>query len=104
MVHSISRLTAADEYPIHQISNTFAVVGSSDFNWTEKIWFTLMRKDGTQQVNFGIGKYPNRNVLDGFAGTCRRIGDRVEQRTVRASRELDPGLLDTSVGPLRYEV
>ena len=104
MVHSIARLTAADEYPIHQIANTFATVGSSDFNWTEKIWFTLMSKDGTQQVNFGIGKYPNRNVLDGFAGTCRRIGDRVEQRTVRASRELDPGLLDTVVGPLCYEV
>ena len=100
MIPSIAPLTAADELFNHQIVNTHAAVGTADRAWTEKTWFTLMRKDATLQVNFGLGKYGNRNIMDGFAGIQRVV----QQRTVRASRILAPRYDDTSVGPLALEV
>jgi hypothetical protein len=100
MPPSIAPLTSADEFFNHQIVNTHAAVGSADRAWTEKAWFTLMRKDGTLQASFGLGKYANRNILDGFAGIQRGT----QQRTVRASRVLSPHLENMSVGPLGYEV
>jgi hypothetical protein len=100
MIPTIAPLTDADEFLNHQIVNTHATVGSADRAWTEKVWFALMRKDGGLQASFGLGKYTNRNVLDGFAGVQRGT----QQRTVRASRVLRPGLEDLSVGPLSYEV
>jgi hypothetical protein len=100
MVPTISTLTGADEALNHQIVNTHSAVVTPDRSWAEKIWFTLARKDGALQADFGLGKYPNRNVLDGFAGV--QHGD--NQRTVRASRVLRPGLEDMAVGPIRYEV
>lgn len=100
MIETIAPLTDADEFFNHQIVNTHAAVGTADRAWTEKAWFTLMRKDGSLQVNFGLGKYANRNILDGFAGIQRGT----QQRTVRASRVLSPRRDDMSVGPLGYEV
>jgi hypothetical protein len=55
----------------HQIADTFATVAESDLGWTEKIWGALLRKDGKMALSFGLGKYQNRNVLDGFAGIAR---------------------------------
>jgi len=100
MIPTIAALTGADEQFTHQIVNTFAAVATADRAWTEKAWFMLARKDGAMQASFGLGKYANRNVLDGFAGV--QIGTR--QTTVRASRVLacDPESL--SVGPLAYEI
>jgi hypothetical protein len=100
MVPGIASLTHADEYLNHQIANTHSTVGTADRGWTEKIWFTLVRKDAQLQVNFGLGKYANRNIIDGFAGIARGS----EQRTVRASRLLHPDVDGLVVGPLRYEV
>jgi hypothetical protein len=101
MIPTIAPLTAADEHFNHQIVNTHAAVGTSDHAWTEKAWFTLMQKDGQLQVNFGLGKYANRNILDGFAG----VQHGTQQRTIRASRVLSAhSLEDLSVGPLGYEV
>jgi hypothetical protein len=101
MIPTIAPLTAADERFNHQIVNTHAAVGTADRAWTEKAWFTLMRKDGRMQVNFGLGKYANRNIMDGFAG----IQHGTQQRTIRASRVLAPhNIEDLSVGPLGYEV
>ena len=57
-------------------------------------------KDGSLQLSLGLGKYPNRNVMDAFAGISRGV----EQWTVRASRELAPTPESTSVGPIHYEV
>jgi len=100
MIPTIAALTGADEQFTHQIVNTFAAVGSADRAWTEKAWFTLMRKDGTLQANFGLGKYANRNIVDGFAGV--QIGTR--QMTVRASRLLSAAPDSLGVGPLGYDV
>ncbi len=100
MVPTIAPLTGADELFNHQIVNTHAAVVTGDLSWTEKVWFTLMRKDASLQASFGLGKYPNRNIIDGFAGVQR--GTR--QQTVRASRVLAPQLEDMAVGPLAFEV
>lgn len=96
----IGRLTAADEALNHQIADTFATVVESDRGWTEKIWASIARKDGGLQVDFGLGKYLNRNVMDAFAGVSRGR----EQWTVRASRVLEPALDLAAVGSIRYEV
>jgi len=100
MIATIAPLTRADEQFNHQIVNTFAAVASADRAWTEKAWITMMRKDGSLQASFGLGKYANRDVLDGFAAV--QVGAR--QLTVRASRVLssDPDRL--GAGPLDYEV
>ena len=100
MLSKIAPLTGADEFLNHQIVNTHSAVFTADHSWTEKIWFTVMRKDGALQADFGIGKYTNRNIIDGFAGV--QIG--TTQHTVRASRVLRPALEDMAVGPLTYEV
>lgn len=100
MTPNIGKLLAVDEGLNHQIVDTFATVAESDLSWTEKIWLSIPRKDGSLQIDFGLGRYHNRGVLDGFGGISR--GN--EQWTVRASRELASDPTRTAVGPLSYEV
>jgi len=89
-----------DEVLNPQIVDTFSTVSSSEQSWTEKIWSAIVRKDGTMGIDFGLGRYHNRGVLDGWAAVSRGS----EQWTVRANRELrdDPSI--TQVGPLTYEI
>jgi hypothetical protein len=100
MTPNIGKLLSVDEALNHQIVDTFATVAESDLSWTEKIWLSIPKKDGSLQIDFGIGRYQNRNVMDGFAGISR--GN--EQWTVRASRELAGDPTRTAVGPMTYEV
>ena len=100
MANPLGPLGPADERFDHQIADTFATVGVSDPSWTEKVCAMAARRDGTLQLGFGMGKYTNRNVLDGYAGLSRGV----EQITVRGSRRLFPDPDLTSVGPIRYEV
>ncbi len=88
-----------DELLAHQIVDTFATVSQSDRSWTEKICAMAGAGDGSISLGFGLGKYPNRGVMDAYAGVSRGT----EQWTVRASRELGADG-DTTVGPMRYEV
>ncbi len=97
---TIGRLHLADEGLNHQIVDTFATVNESDLAWTEKVWGSLAAVDGSLQVGFGLGKYANRGVMDGFAAVSRGRS----QWTVRASRDLSRTPEDISVGPIRYEV
>lgn len=96
----IGMITALDEVLNHQIVDTFSTVSTSEQSWTEKIWSAIVRKDGTMGIDFGLGRYHNRGVLDGWAAVSRGS----EQWTVRANRELrdDPSI--TQVGPLTYEI
>jgi hypothetical protein len=101
MTHNVTPVVGADELLIHQVAHSFATVGSSDLSWTEKVWSTVVRRDGGLQAGLGLGKYPNRGVMDGFAGVSRGK----EQWTVRASRTLVVDEADRiAVGPLEYEV
>ena len=93
-------LTPADESFCHQIPQTFSMVGSSDPSWTEKVCAMAAAVDGSVQLGFGLGKYTNRNVMDGYAAVSRDV----EQLTVRASRRLAPTPELTTIGPIRYEV
>ncbi|MBL7486886.1 hypothetical protein I6A60_04945 [Frankia sp. AgB1.9] len=96
----IGALRGADETLNHQLADTFATVAESDLAWTEKIWGSLASTDGSLQVSFGLGKYHNRGIMDGFAGVSRGR----EQWTVRGSRELRTDPEETAVGPIRYEI
>jgi hypothetical protein len=100
MANPLGPLGPADERFDHQIADTFATVGLSDPSWTEKVCAMAARRDGSLQLGFGMGKYTNRNVLDGYAGLSRGT----EQITVRGSRRLFPRFDDSSVGPVHYEV
>src|SRR4051812_32079940 len=100
MPNPIGSLTTADEGFCHQIVDTFAVVGTSDLSWTEKVCAMAAARDGSLQLGFGLGRYNNRNVMDAYAGTSRGV----EQITVRASRSLGADPLQTVIGPIRYEI
>ena len=100
MTPNIGKLLSIDEGLNHQIVDTFASVAESDLSWTEKIWLSIPKKDGSLQIDFGLGRYQNRNVMDSFGGISR--GN--EQWTVRTSRELASDPTTTAVGPLTYEV
>ena len=97
---TLGPLVPADETFHHQITDTFATVSQSDRSWTEKVCAMAARKDGTIGLGFGMGKYPNRGVLDAYAGVSRGS----EQWTVRSSRRLAPDLDRLETGPIRYEV
>ena len=99
-MQTIGKLLAADEHLNHQIIDTFATVAESDLSWTEKLWTPISCKDGSLQLDVGMGRYQNRDVLDGFAGISRGK----EQWTVRASRELSLDPAANRVGPITYEV
>ena len=99
-IRDIGPLRGADEGLNHQIVDTFATVAESDYAWTEKIWVSIARTDGSVQVDFGLGKYHNRGIIDGFGGVSRGR----EQWTVRGSRELRSAPEETAVGPIVYEV
>lgn len=98
--HNLGRLVPADEGFTHQVVETFGSVASSDPGWTEKVWMTVHRRDGSLQACFGLGKYVNRGVYDTAGGVSRGT----DQWTVRASRTLSTDANGTSAGPLRYEV
>ena len=100
MANSIGPVTPLDEQFCHQTTETFATVATSDLAWTEKVCAMAAARDGSLQLGFGLGKYNNRNVMDGYAGMSRGL----EQITVRASRQLAPELFTTTIGPVRYEV
>jgi hypothetical protein len=97
---SLGPLVPADETFHHQITQTFATVAQSDRSWTEKVCAMAAPRDGSVQLAFGMGKYPNRGVLDAYAGVSRGV----EQWTVRSSRRLAPDVERLETGPIRYEV
>jgi hypothetical protein len=99
-ISDIGPLHGADETLNHQIVDTFATVGESDYSWTEKIWTSIASTDGSVQLDFGLGKYHNRGIIDGFGGVSRGH----QQWTVRGSRELRSAPEEMSVGPIVYEV
>jgi hypothetical protein len=96
----IGQLISLDEHLNHQIADTFASTATSEHSWTEKIWSAMVRKDGTMSIDFGLGRYHNRGVMDGWGAVARERS----QWTVRASRELRDDPMITTVGPLTYEI
>jgi hypothetical protein len=94
-------LTKDDELFCHQIVDTFDHVGNSDRQWYERLWFAAHDNSGKILVDAGLGKYANRNVIDGWGGVAV---EGKTQYTVRVSRELRPNIDTLEVGPLSYEI
>jgi hypothetical protein len=99
-IRDIGALTGADEGLNHQVIETFATIIESDYSWTEKIWVSIAKSDGSVQAEFGLGKYHNRGIIDGFGGVSRGR----EQWTVRGSRELRSAPELAGLGPINYEI
>lgn len=94
-------LTTQDDLIGHQTPGTFAQAGNGDPRFTERYWYTGHPIDGSDIIfDVGLGYYPNKGVMDGFAGIT--LGRR--QHNFRASRRLADNPLETAVGPLRLEI
>lgn len=94
-------VSSLDEYMAHQAVATFDNLPNTDPQWSERVWFSAFATSGAYQVVFGLGRYHNRNVMDGSIGL---VVDGKTQYNVRASRELMTDLDTYRVGPLGYEI
>lgn len=93
-------LSPLDDYPVHQIAETMRHVGTSDRNFYDRYYFNLHPCSGEIFAVLGMGQYPNLGVMDAFLVVLQGG----TQQVVRASRELGPDRMDTTVGPIRIEV
>jgi hypothetical protein len=93
-------LLRADEYPYHQITDTFAAVQGSDPQWNDGHYVCGCDDAGRVAFTSNVRLYQNNDVLDGFV--CLRHDGR--QHNVRLSRRLRPDMDTIGVGPLRLEI
>ncbi|HET9078446.1 MAG TPA: hypothetical protein VFN68_16035 [Acidimicrobiales bacterium] len=93
-------LLGMDEYPYHQITETFAGVAGSDPQWNDGHYICVADQAGTVSLTSNVRLYQNNDVLDGFV--CLRHGGR--QHNIRLSRRLRPDMGTLGVGPLRLEI
>ena len=81
-------LTAADEYPYHQIARTFSSVQTSDKHWNDGHYICLCDADGKINLISVVRNYQNNDVIDGFV-CIRHEG---KQHNIRLSRRLRPDM------------
>ncbi len=93
-------LLGADEFPFHQIAQTFAGVATGDPSWNDGHYVCAADRHGRVALTSNLRLYPNNDVMDGFV--CLRHAGR--QHNVRVSRRLRPDVEDLHVGPLRLEI
>ncbi len=94
-------LSPGDEYFVHQVALPIQSVATSDLSWRERYWISV--HDVVNQdfvLSTGYGKYPNRDVMDGF---CIAAKGGV-QHNLRVSRQLAPRYSDIAVGPMSVEI
>jgi hypothetical protein len=93
-------LLGIDEYPFHQVTDTFAAVAGSDPSWNDGHYVCGADQAGRVAFTSNLRLYANNDVLDGFV--CVRHDGL--QYNVRLSRRLRPDVERLSVGPLRLEI
>lgn len=93
-------LLGMDEYPYHQITETFAGVAGSDPQWNDGHYVCLCDAGGNVALTSTVRLYQNNDVLDGFV--CLRHQGR--QHNIRLSRRLRTDMDHLGVGPLRIEI
>lgn len=93
-------LTPLDEYPIHQLPQPLAWVGSSDRNFYDRCYFNAHDRSGDIFLITGLGYYPNLGTKDAFV--LVRRGD--EQTAIHLGDEIDHDRLNQRVGNYRIEV
>jgi hypothetical protein len=93
-------LLRMDEFPYHQITQSFAAVQGSDPQWNDGHYVCVADLDGTVGLTSNLRLYQNNDVLDGFV--CITHAGR--QHNIRLSRRLRPDMDSFSVGPLRVDI
>ena len=93
-------LLGFDEYPLHQITATFAGAAGSDPSWNDGHYVCLADDAGQVALTSNLRLYSNNDVMDGFV--CIRHEGR--QHNIRVSRRLRPAMDNLRVGPLRLEI
>ena len=93
-------LLRMDEFPYHQITDTFAAVAGSDPQWNDGHYICACDEAGEVALTSNVRLYQNNDVLDGFV--CIRHQGR--QHNIRLSRRLRPDMTNLGVGPLRMEI
>ena len=81
MTNPIGALLAEDERFTHQVTDTFASVGTSDPSWTEKVCAMAMARDGSLQIGFGLASTP---TATSWTGTPLSPAVRSSSRSARA--------------------
>jgi hypothetical protein len=89
-----------DEFPYHQITETFAGVATSDPQWNDGHYVCAADQAGSVSLTSNVRLYHNNDVLDGFV--CVRHDGR--QHNIRLSRRLRPDVDTIGVGPLRLHI
>lgn len=89
-------LIGLDEFPFHQIAESFAGAASGDPSWNDGHYVCVADHAGRVSLTSSLRLYPNNDVLDGFV--CLRHAGR--QYNIRLSRRLRPAMDDLAVGPL----
>lgn len=92
-------LSAADDYPIHQLPEPVAVAGS-DRNFYDRYYFQGYDAGNERFFGAALGVYPHLNIADA-AFMIQRDG---VQHSVFASRHLDGERMNLQVGPIALEV
>ena len=93
-------LIGLDEFPFHQIVESFAGAATGDPSWNDGHYFGVTDHAGNVSLTASLRLYPNNDVMDGFV--CLRHRDR--QYNVRVSRRLRPEIDVLRVGPLGLEI
>lgn len=93
-------LIGLDEYPFHQVTQTFGATAGSDPSWNDGHYICAADQAGTFALTSNVRLYGNNDVIDGFV--CLRHDGR--QFNVRVSRRLRPNMEDLRIGPLRMEI
>lgn len=93
-------LLGLDEYPFHQVTDTFAAVAGSDPSWNDGHYLCAADQEGRIAFTSNVRLYANNDVLDGFV--CLRHRD--QQYNLRVSRRLRPDMEHLGAGPLRLDI
>ncbi|MFZ2177655.1 MAG: hypothetical protein WAW17_27235, partial [Rhodococcus sp. (in: high G+C Gram-positive bacteria)] len=94
-------LSTADEYFTHQTSLPHAMVATSDPSWRERYWVSFQdTESGDTVLTVGLGRYPNQDVMEGFACLSRNG----RQTNVRMSRTLLPDSHGMQIGPFACDI
>lgn len=93
-------LTRFDEFPRHQIGNTFDTVVDGSQHWSDGFYFTMGDDAGRVAWFMGLRLHINNDVIDGFV--CTALDGR--QHNMRWSRRLRPAIDDIAVGPMSVEI
>ncbi len=93
-------LLGIDEFPFHQITESFAGVAGSDPQWNDGHYVCLSDVAGNVSLTSTVRLYSNNDVMDGFV--CLRHEGK--QYNIRVSRRLRPDMESLRVGPLRIEL